>query len=767
MKSDAELDADQDDGTGAWASAGLGLVEIAWQRKQLVALGIVVALVIAVVYFSQARRIYESTAQVLIVKKRPDSVTGLDTRHLAIEDYVSTHQALIRSPLIVDGAIRKRNLQDLKCFADETENLTEVVIKALSVSRNRSTGTNNNVLVLSYRAVDAEDASVILGAVIESYKNFLDETYRNTSDDTLKLITQGRDLLLKELTKQEDAYRNFLREAPLFAVRRKQGGSLRQERLSVLEAKLSLIMVRKTEVEGYFRAVEAAMKQGTGREAILAMASEWANRSYDDGPRLRQPLSMQDQLYPLLLEEKKLVETRGDNHPDVIALRNRIDTTREFLSSPSAAWRPADGEIKRTQPTDPVKAYHEHFKMQLNNLEIGERLLGDLLKNEYDSAKELTRYEIEEEGLRTNLDRTKNLYDGIIKRLQDVDLIKDMGGYDARTIASPMIGKKVLPSPIIIFPVACILGTLLGFGLAYLAELSDKSFRSVQEVRRQLGLPVVGHVPHLEPVEETLLQPAADGHPLDAMLYCHHRPLSVEAESYRGVRTAIYFSTQGQGHKVIQVTSPSGGDGKSTLAANLAVSIAQSGKTVILIDADLRKPRVHKIFGVSAAVGLGSIISEGKDLPDAVQASGISGLSILPCGPIPPNPAELLTSPRFKELLDVIREKYDYVIVDTPPLLAVTDPAVVAPRVDGLLLTIRLTKNGRPLAHRAKDVLDGIRSNVLGVVVNDTERRGAGGYGGGYGYAYAESYYAEDEVSTPPTVKPTGESGGRDGVVDR
>jgi capsular exopolysaccharide synthesis family protein len=147
----------------------------------------------------------------------------------------------------------------------------------------------------------------------------------------------------------------------------------------------------------------------------------------------------------------------------------------------------------------------------------------------------------------------------------------------------------------------------------------------------------------------------------------------------------------GEGHKVIQVTSPNSGDGKSTLAANVAVSIAQSGKKTLLIDADLRKPRQHKIFNVPAPAGLAAIIADQAEVADVIQQTAVRDLWVLPCGPRPPDPAELLTSPRFPELLDLLRERYEYVVLDSSPLLAVTDPSVVAPRVDGVLLTLRIS----------------------------------------------------------------------------
>src|SRR5262249_1700666 len=156
---------------------------------------------------------------------------------------------------------------------------------------------------------------------------------------------------------------------------------------------------------------------------------------------------------------------------------------------------------------------------------------------------------------------------------------------------------------------------------------------------------------------------------VDPMVIVHYQSNSIAAEAYRGVRTALYFNSQGVGHQVIQVTSPNVSDGKSTLAANLAVSIAQSGKRTILIHGPVRKPKLQKSFTVPSETGLASVIAATTDLDAAVQQSAVPNLSILPCGPRPANPAELLTSPRFKELLDLIRSRYEFVIVDTPPLL--------------------------------------------------------------------------------------------------
>jgi capsular exopolysaccharide synthesis family protein len=278
------------------------------------------------------------------------------------------------------------------------------------------------------------------------------------------------------------------------------------------------------------------------------------------------------------------------------------------------------------------------------------------------------------------------------------------------------------------------LGLLGGVGLAYLAEVTDKSFRTPEEIRRRLGLPIIGHIPFTAAAKGKGDGTAAAK--LDASLLAYHQPGALEAEAYKSLRTALYFSTRGERHKVIQVTSPNMGDGKSTLAANLAVCIAQSGKSVVLVDADCRRPRLHRLFGVRGELGLTSAIIGECGPQEAVQPTDVPHLSLLPCGPRPTNPAELLTSPKFEELLNELRGQYDFVLVDSPPLLAVTDPCVVAARADGVLLTIRVSKNGRPAAERAKEMLVGMGAKVLGVVVN-----GIGKEAGAYGYSYRHYRY--------------------------
>ncbi|MFO1066214.1 MAG: polysaccharide biosynthesis tyrosine autokinase [Pirellulales bacterium] len=282
------------------------------------------------------------------------------------------------------------------------------------------------------------------------------------------------------------------------------------------------------------------------------------------------------------------------------------------------------------------------------------------------------------------------------------------------------------------------IGFLIMAGLAVLLDLADKSFRTPEDIAAEIGAPVLGHIPVME-MDKLIKKPnqVADG----SLCTIHHSRGRV-SEAYRGVRTGLFFSNRTGDLKVIQVTSPVPGDGKSTLSSNLAVTMAQSGRRVLLIDADFRRPRIAKLFGIDSDIGMATVVAGAAELDEAIHASSVANLSVMPGGKRPSNPAELLSSPRFAQLLELLREKFDMIIVDTPPLLAVSDPSAVAAVVDGVVLTMRLRRNVKPLVTRASKILEAVDANVLGIVVNGVSAdAGYGGYSYGYrDYRYAYNY---------------------------
>ncbi|RJE83613.1 polysaccharide biosynthesis tyrosine autokinase [Paenibacillus sp. 1011MAR3C5] len=200
-------------------------------------------------------------------------------------------------------------------------------------------------------------------------------------------------------------------------------------------------------------------------------------------------------------------------------------------------------------------------------------------------------------------------------------------------------------------------------------------------------------------------------------------PKSPISESYRSLRTNIDFSSIDEKMQVIMVSSAGPGEGKSTTITNLAITFAQSERKVVLIDADLRKPTAHHTFSISNRFGLSSVLSQQCSLEEAIQHSDVPGMDIITSGAIPPNPAEMLNSKRMTALIDELRQKYDVVLIDTPPLLAVTDAQIVSTKSDGVVLVVDQGRVKREIAKKAVQNLQSVNARILGVVLNNVKRK--------------------------------------------
>lgn len=306
--------------------------------------------------------------------------------------------------------------------------------------------------------------------------------------------------------------------------------------------------------------------------------------------------------------------------------------------------------------------------------------------------------------------------------------------------------KASSPNPVKTLGLALIIGLVLGSLLALLRDVLDQRMRSAEEVRAIMGVPILGIVPKM-PHRQTAVARA---------MCVHLEPKSIVAEAYRTVRTAIFFAVpEGQGRTIL-VTSPAPGDGKTTSASNLAIAIAQTGRRALLLDADFRKPSQHKNLEVKDDIGLSSVLSGKEPLERAIQRTGVEGLDILPCGPIPANPSEILNSQGFVHLVQRLAQKYDHILVDSPPVNSVADARILAAMCDIVILCLRSEKTTRKSAEHARDALLSVGGRILGVVVNDVSRARAGEhYGGGYGFygqqhATAEGFGEREEAPAGP-----------------
>jgi capsular exopolysaccharide synthesis family protein len=424
-------------------------------------------------------------------------------------------------------------------------------------------------------------------------------------------------------------------------------------------------------------------------------------------------------------------------------------------------------ETKAAPPVDFLSVYLQSLREELLLIERRQSDLQALAEKEDAQARSLMQEEIEDTNRKSEMDRLSKLFSEFTVQISEIQVNSGMGGVTAQVLSPAKHGYLVYPIISKFLGLGGFLGAFVGLVLGYLVEVADRSFRKPEDIIREFGVPIVGHVPFI--TEQRLKSIPGDSR-MDRTAVSVHLPRSRPAEAYRAVRTAMCFNSFGGTHRVISVTSPAAGDGKSTLALNLALSLAQSGKKTVLMESDFRRPKVHKLTGVENKIGVVEVLRGEAELVDAIKSTDVADFSVLPCGKRPKDPAELLARPEFEQLLQVLRERFDYVIIDTPPVLAVTDPCGVAARVDGVLVCMRLSRHTRDLGRRTIEQLRDVGATISGLVVNGVEERDAYGYGNyrysdyryyykNYNYKYGEygskdgrEYYADDHASELTTA---------------
>jgi tyrosine-protein kinase Etk/Wzc len=289
-----------------------------------------------------------------------------------------------------------------------------------------------------------------------------------------------------------------------------------------------------------------------------------------------------------------------------------------------------------------------------------------------------------------------------------------------------------------IYLTAMIFGTLLGLAAAVGVEQLDDTVKSPDEARERFDLTVLGTIPRIKEAGASRRAIEVAGQ----RLVTHFDPRSPVGEAYRSLRTNLAFARAHEPLKTILLSSPGPADGKSTTVANLAITFAQQGQRTLLVDADLRRAVLDKLFTVPREPGLTDVLVGRAPLAEVVNATVIDNLFVMGSGPFPPNPSELLGSQAMRDVLRQAREQFDVVLLDSPPLLAVTDAAVLSTMVDGAILVVRTGATPRPSVRRAVSQLQTVHGRLVGTVLNDVDFR-SGLYGGGYGYYYYQ-YYGQD-----------------------
>lgn len=396
--------------------------------------------------------------------------------------------------------------------------------------------------------------------------------------------------------------------------------------------------------------------------------------------------------------------------------------------------------MARTALRREVESVLGAFRNEYQDIAATERNLQDLLDRTKLEAFELNKFERDYLELKRTHDNNQRLYELVLKRLKDTSITGMLQASNVRILdrARPS-SVPSRPNPVRNVLWALLLGMIGSVGLAFLVESLDRTIMSQQQIEERLGLAFLGIVPRIE-------TPKTGG---SRDLLVHEQPKSAAAECLRAVRTNLLFMSPEKPLKSILVTSSGPQEGKTTTATALAITMVANGNRVLLVDADMRRPRVHRVFGIEATGGLSSLILGDGTLEGSVKETDIPNLFMLPCGPIPPNPAELLHTAAFRRLINDMAACFDRVVIDSPPVGVVADAAVIGTCVDGVLVVLRAGRTDRDAAQQAVRQLRDVKAPLLGVVLNDLdlEEQRYGHYS--YSYYYRYGYYEVERERTP------------------
>jgi polysaccharide biosynthesis transport protein len=716
---------------------GINLWSLMLHRKWLILFFVSVGLGLGYLHFNRQPPIYQSTGRLHMYVDQTRLPLEITRYPLHQRNLQNTHVQIIRSPEVVKRAVLESGLTELPSL--QSGDAVGIILGNLHVSG----VVDTDIISLTYRGPYPDDCESILSAVMQSYQKYLEEG-QASKQTKLKLIIEEA---TGKLSEQIAGFERRLAE------HRKQNSitlkgdvpyNPHQSRMEAIDVQRQKLGVERTKLHGQLTSVRQLESRGEDRRVLLQML-ETFDQSRDEGEmdlpktsNFLKPPSLIERYVELELLKDKL----GDEHASVKKLKLEIDVREELYAANNPSYKEArDRGEKPEIERDVVAQYLSAIEHQIETIESMLSELDEEYKKQQEESYKIDDLIAEHRKLQNDVANSQQLIEVFKAQLNELNLIGESGGIRANTLQEPDRGTEVAVNFNQIMTTGAGLGLLLGMALAYLLESFDTSYKSPDDIAATLGTPVLGHIPAMD-LRRAVINSQSK---LDPSLCTFHETKSRVAESYRAVRTALYFSVRGEGHKLVQVTSPDPGDGKSTLALNLAISIANSGKRVLLIDADLRRPRVHRLLGLGSATGLTSVIAEEAKLTEAIQSTEVENLSALVCGPRPSNPSELLTSPRFPELLEHLRQQFDFVIVDTPPMLAVTDSSAVAARVDGVFLAIRLTAKARAKSIQAVKLLNELGANVMGVVVNGVGNRQDHAYGTSYSYGGRNQHYGYED----------------------
>lgn len=702
--------------------------------KKLVFLCLIVALSLGGLYYTLTPRVFRSSAEILVLQSEPVISEATQTT-ISSADPMPGYINIICSEKVIGAAIAQLSEEHLVEFRDLPKHQWSNALRSgLSVSNPRRT----NSLVLQYSSEVPETIVPILNAVVASYIEFMDSTHRDTSHDAIGVLMREKGELERRLEERRQALVELRARTETFSDGGKDSSDAVQ---AVLQLQDSLTTARDATLSArsLLQAVQTALRNGinpmeVGSDEMDAIARELFRGELGLDSNSAWSLSRLNE--ELVADEARLrnaLSKYGQNHPHIQELQQRIRVKQQWIQNFHLVRRQQLQAIRQAEFAPKIL---EVAQQKLARAEAHEAAVREEFEREKAKALQINGQLTELDMLKHEIDRLRSYYDVLVQRIAEIDLTKEKGVRVALLGDPAQPRLPVWPRLSIVLLASGMLGLGSGCGLVYLLQVMDDRFRSPEEVRMLLQAPVLAMVRNMEPTEEKGI----------AAFRVYSHPNCEEVEAYRTLRTALESSTENSQRVVVTSSEP--GDGKTTSAGNLALAFAAAGKRTIIIDADMRRPGLSTALELRGQAGLSTVLRDEGDLEPCIQANiqrqVAERLDVLPAGPKPANPAELLAGHRFSELVAWATSQYDQVLIDAPPILAVADAAIAAQFADGVVLVIRPDKNHRRKVVRAVENLTSLGCQLLGTVLNNLnpEVDGSYGYGYGYGYGYEEH---EDE----------------------
>ena len=728
MGPDPSTSPDDNGGMGVDLAVLFDYLDMIRTRLWLAAAGPVLLLALAFGYLHYATPKYQSSCQ-LQIQPKPMRVSGVDTVYDPMAgardytDYVNTEIELMQTPDVLNQAFEEMNLgADAEFMTDDP---VGTLARNLTISQKRDTF----LITVAYRSTDAHKAARIANTLGDLYVTCYQERKRDVAgggmeklQDQLETIAIARDEAQKALSK----FKQDNKVMDLDYARQ-----LLSQRISALTETL----------------IAAEMDERAAKDTVETVSS-W-NEEGHVGPvveMLKNPFarSFREEQLRMQMELPELLRTFGRDHSKVKTQEAIIENLKKAVQ-------------------DEIESSLVGLRLKEQQAAKGHEVVVSAIKDLEDELMALDAFAAKFYQLKDTCDAGEAAYRKVIARLNDVDISSHADDFEANDFlrvvrrAVPVLAP-VSPQRRRTLALALILGIGLGAGSCILLGLLDTSVKHKDEVVRCFGNTVVlGTVPAVTEGEDELV--------------AVQKPLSMMAEAFRGIRTSLSLCLGGREERCFAVTSADPGDGKTTVAVNLAIALAHDKRRVLLMECDMRRPRLKDVVGkalkVDATHGVSTVLVGDSELKDVVgHLEGLPNLDIALCGPVPPNPAELIGAERFREVIAEAKATYDYVIIDTPPLLNVADSAILAGTGIALLFVARLFRTTRHDLRLASERLATIQGKCAGLLINNAEvpkhsrygyyrygqyynrKKYGRGYGYGYGYGYGQDGTPKAEKKT-------------------